>query len=291
MEPTPICGNKEIADLLPWYVSKRLAEAEMVMVKQHLAACASCKEEADNITWISQGLYAIAGENGSIHINSRLLTIYSESKKELNKEIIQRIDDHLSLCRQCSEELEILNRVNQSIGGSKDEPFLEGMIQKIREFFTKPLLKPAYAYILILALLYPAWLGLFKKDNIQGKIMEPINISNLFILHQDDQRATGEQLNTIVLKNPADFFAFSFGLPVKNQEDKVYQATLSNNENKVVWHDENLKFIDSFGTVIMVCPQKYFVKGKYALTVIEKQKQSNEVLNKYFFNFSLLTKD
>lgn len=277
--------------MLPWYVSKRLPEAEMAKVKHHLAACPSCKEEADNITWISEGLYAIVGENGSKHINSRLLTIYSESKRELNKEIIQRIEDHLSSCRQCSEELEILNRVNQSIGGSEVEPFFEGMMQKIREFFTKPLLKPAYAYILILALLYPAWLGLFKKDNNQGKIMEPINIGNFFVLHQDNHRAAGEQLNTIVVENSSDFFAFSFVLPVKNQEDNVYQATISNAENKVVWHDESLKFIDSFGTVIMVCPQKYFTKGRYTLTVIEKQKQSNEVMNKYFFNFSLLTQD
>jgi hypothetical protein len=235
-------------------------------------------------------LYSLAGKTGDEHIHSRLLTIYSESKNELNKAIIQRIDHHLSECRQCSEELEILKMVNQSLDGSEAESFFEGILQRIREFFAKPVLKPSYAYILVLALLYPAWLGLFKRES-KGKIGEPVNISNLFVLEQDNQRAAGEQLNKIVLQKPSDIFAFSFVLPVKNQEDNIYQASISNIENKVIWQDDHLKFIDTFGTVIMVCPQKYFAGGKYVLTVIEKQKKSNEVINKYLFNFSLLTKD
>jgi hypothetical protein len=291
MVQKPQCREKGMADLLPWYVSKSLSETEMIRVEHHLAECPSCVKELDNILWISEGLYTKAVENSAMHINSRLLTIYSESKKDLKKEITHRIEDHLSSCQQCSAELEVLNKVNQSLDDSKAEPFVGGIVQKIREFFAKPVLKPAYAYILILALLYPAWLGLFKRDSSQGKISEPVNIGSIFVLEQDNQRAAGEQLNTIALDKTFSLFAFSFVLPIKDHEKNIYQASVSNNENKVIWQDENVKFVDQFGTVIIVFPQKYFAAGKYILTVIEKQKQSNKVMNKYLFNFSLLTKD
>jgi hypothetical protein len=291
MMQRPKCGEKGIAELLPWYASKSLSETEMVRVDHHLSVCPSCNEELNSIKWISEALSSKAGENSRMHINSRLLTIYSESKNELKKDIVNRIENHLSSCQQCSNELEILTKVNQSLDDSKTETFIEGIIQRIREFFAKPVLKPAYAYFLILALLYPAWLGLFKRDGSQGRISEPINIGNLFVLRQDDQRTAGEQLNTVVLDKTSNLFAFSFVLPIKYPENNIYKASISNEENKVVWQDENLKFIDQIGTVIMVCPQKYFLDGKYTLTVTEKQRQSSLVLNKYLFNFSLHNED
>jgi hypothetical protein len=285
------CKEQGISELLPWYISKSLLESEMVKVEQHLTSCQACLEESNNIRLISEGLYSLTGGNNSKHVNSILLTKYSESRKELGKEVIQRIDDHLSSCHQCREELEILNKVNHSLDSSEVDPFFKGIVQNIWEFFSKPVLKPVYAYILVLALLYPAWLGLFNKDNRQGKIAEPFNISNLFVLERDDQRATGEHSNKIVLDRPSDLFALSFVLPVKNQEDNTYLAAIVNDENKVLWHDDHLTFIDQFGTVIIICPRKYFIKGDYSLTVTEKQIHTKEVINKYFFNFSLLTKD
>jgi hypothetical protein len=291
MAQKPKCRDKEMADLLPWYVSKSLSEIEMVRVEQHLSECPSCTEELKSIKWISEGLYAVTGENGSKHINSLLLTIYSESKKELKKEVIQRIENHLSLCQQCSKELEILKNVNQSLETSEVESFYLGITQKIYAFFAKPILKPAYAYILVLALLYPAWLGLFSRNGAQDKIAEPVNIRKLVVLELNDQRAPGEQSNEVILNNPSDLFAFSFVLPILNQEDNVYQTTISNDKNNVVWHDENLKFIDQYGTVIIVCPQKYFSEGKYYLNVNEKQRLNHEVINKYMFIFKVFTKD
>jgi hypothetical protein len=285
------CGEKGIADLLPWYVSKSLSEAEMIMVENHLSVCTSCKEELNSINWIVEGLNVTAGETGLEHINSKLLTIFSESKKELKKEVIARIENHLSSCQQCSKELEILNKVNDSLNESETVPIIRSIMQKIRELFTKPVLKPVYAYILLLALLYPAWLGLFTRDSSQGKISEPVNIGNIFVLEQNDQRAAGKQLNTIVLDKKSSLIVFSFVLPIKKEENNIYLTSISNSENKVIWKDNNLKFIDQSGTVILVCPQIYFIEGKYTLTVIEKQKQTNRILNKYLFNFSLLNKD
>jgi len=289
MELEPKCSSKEIADLLPWYAAKSLSEKERAEVEQHLTTCASCKEEMDHIKWISEGLYPVTGETFSGHINSQLLTIYSESKKELKNDEIKRIEDHLSICRQCQHEWEILNKVNESLDESEKVPLLQVIIDKIMTFLTKPIVKPVYAYVLILALLYPAWLGLFKKDAGQKRLDEPVNIRQLYILEQSGQRALGEQVNEIVLADPSGIFAFSFVLPVKNQEDNVYQATISNDQNDIVWYNENLGFIDPYGTIIIVCPQKYFDEGNYFLMVTEKPRQTKEVNNKYMFNFKVIT--
>jgi hypothetical protein len=291
MMQRPKCGEKGIAELLPWYASRSLSETEMVRVEHHLAVCPSCKEELNSIKWISEGLYSKAGENSSMHINSRLLTIYSESRKELKKEVINRIQNHLSSCQQCSKELEILNKVNETLNNSETEPVIGGILQRIREFLIKPVLKPVYAIVLVLVLLYPAWLGLFNNNSIHDKMVGPVNIRKLVVLEQNDTRLPGTQSNEVILENHPDYFAFSFVIPIKNQTDNVFQATISNEQNKVIWQNENLKFIDQIGTVIMVCPQKYFSDGKYTLTIIEKHKQSNMVLNKFLFNFSLLNKD
>jgi len=290
MELEPTCIRKEIAALLPWYAAKSLSEKEAAEVEQHLTTCASCKKELDHIKWISEGLFPMTCETFPGHINSRILTIYSESKKELNNEVIKRIEDHLSLCRQCQHELEMLNKVNESLDKSEEVSLLQGIIDKIGALFVKPIVKPVYVYVLILSLLYPAWLGLFRKDTGQKRLDEPVNIRHLYMLEQSGQRALGEQANEIVLADRSGVFAFSFVLPVKSQEDNVYQATISNDQNEIVWDNENLGFIDSYGTIIIVCPQMYFDEGNYFLIVTEKPMQTKEVNNKYIFNFKVITK-
>jgi hypothetical protein len=284
------CREKGISDLLPWYVTNNLPENEMVAVEHHIAGCSVCREELERIKWISDGFSAVAGKEKSIHINAEMLTIYSESKKELTKERIRTIEDHLSTCKQCAHELEILIAVNQSLVPLKNESVFIQIKQKLTVLATKTILRPAFAYVLVLLLLYPAWLGLFRK--ISGeRIIEPVNIENLYILEQNDQRAPEKQVNQIILHNHSAFFTLSFVLPIKNQKDFEYEASINNTENKIIWQNKNLKFVDPYGTVILICPQKYFSKGTYFLHVIEKQKQANEVMNKYMFTFEVLTND
>ena len=285
------CKEKEISDLLPWYVTDNLTEGEKIRVERHLEECPVCKEELEKIKWISEGFYIGDSTNSAKHIDSRLLTIYSETKKELKKEVVQRIETHLSTCEQCQNELKKLNAVNQSLEPVEKATIFISFKQKINALINGVILKPAFAYILLLLLLYPAWLGLFRRDANQGVMSDPVNLNQLFVLRQNDQRASGKQLNEIDLKSTSGFFALSFVIPVNNLNSSKYKAVIVNSHNKLTWKSNKLTFIDEYGTAVIICPLKYFSGGKYTLTVIENTKSPDKIKTSYTFTFKIVTKD
>ena len=285
------CNKKEISDLLPWYVTGNLSEIEKTKVEQHLEKCPICKKELERIKWVSEGFYESDNAINSKHIDSRLLTVYSESKKGFKKEVLQRIESHLSTCKQCRNELKVLTNVNQSLEESENETVFTLFKLKLNRIINGLILKPAFAYFLLLLLLYPASLGLFKKNAPGGYISEPLNLNQLYILKGNDQRTTGKQINEIKIGNTSRFFALSFVIPINNQNSNNYVADIINSDKKVIWKSNNLTFIDEYGTAVIICPLKYFPKGNYILTVFGKPESPEDIKNTYTFKFEIITDD
>ena len=283
------CKEKEISDLLPWYVTDNLSETERNRVEKHLKECLVCKEELEKIKWIYAGFYIGDSANRTKHIDSRLLTIYSESKKELKKEVIQRIETHLSTCIQCQNELEALIAVNQSLEPDEKASVFSSFKQKIDTLINGLILRPAFAYILLLLLLYPAWLGLFRRDSVHGNMSEPVNLNQLYVLSQNDQRASGKPLNEINLKNTSGFFAISFSIPVNNINGSNYRADIIDSDSKIVWKSNKLTFIDEYGTAVIICPLKYFSAGKYTLSVFSKTESVSSIKTANTFPFEIVS--
>ncbi len=282
------CMDKRISDLLPWYVSDTLSETEKAMVEQHLTECNSCRNELENLRWISENAMSVGNSQLSEHINAQLLTIYSESKRELNSEVVQRIENHLSSCDQCANELELLHKINQSMEPENTGSFVTRIVEKIDFLTDRVFLKPAFAYILALLLLYPAWIGLFNNGR-KSLISEPVQVRNLFVLEPGDFRSPDNKPQKIVLQKSSGYFALSFTTPVIRDGNYSYHAEISNSDNKIIWSSENLEFIDEYGTVIMICPTKYFANGTYALNITEMNRHTKVKRNHYLYTFSITT--
>ena len=281
------CNNEGIIELLPWYLTNSLSASENSMVEKHLESCASCKQELGKMKWISEGFQSTEAIKGTKHINSVLLTIYSENKKELNKNTVERIEDHLSVCDSCTKELEILKNISYSSKRNAEISFFGALGRFAESFFSGKIIKPVFAYAMVLLLLYPAWLGIFKRSGNEKGIVKPISIEKSFVLQPADQRSVTEHTNIIQLQKSSELFTLSFNIPVSGEGEFTYDAHIVNDSNEKVWHEENIKPIDLYGSMIILCNQKFFSEGIYTLYLNEKNKNKSKILNVYKYAFKI----
>ena len=165
------CKQKEIAELLPWFVNGTLPEADRDKVQSHLQSCKDCQAAAKEIKSFSLQLQTHKESFLSEHILSAKLVQYAEARNELSPDDQKNINAHLKTCSQCSQELKTLEKVNASLMESQRGLFYKQVKEKFENLFSNPIVKPALAYIIILLLLYPAYLGIFKKRQVSEPIV------------------------------------------------------------------------------------------------------------------------
>ncbi|MCP4655485.1 MAG: zf-HC2 domain-containing protein [bacterium] len=88
---------QDAIELLPWLLNGSLDDDERQALRDHLAACESCRSELEQTTR--------AWEVFAQHVPSLALAEYAEGLEpgELDRE---RIEQHLALCPSCRQELE-----------------------------------------------------------------------------------------------------------------------------------------------------------------------------------------
>jgi predicted anti-sigma-YlaC factor YlaD len=170
----------DITKLLPWYVNGTLSEDEQKRVQDHLKICERCRKYVKHIQWFFAGMEEYRSIIPEGHIDPEKLVLFAESKHELQKTEIEEIKKHLEKCAACRSELKILSQVNAELGMpsssqvetrktpggfliQKPQRLFSKMFGRLRgtkrQWGRKPIL--AYvAYLLVIILLYPAWLGL-----------------------------------------------------------------------------------------------------------------------------------
>jgi len=218
------------------------------------------------------------------HILPEQLVLYVEAKDELTKEDFAKIKAHVNECSDCQKELQILKDVNASMKQSNMAKFLVILKNKISDLFPRMLIGPALAYLIILILLYPAYLGIFKS----GKLYEP-NVTEInFELIQFDSRSVTQTENEIALSTNTDIFSLSFNIPVLNKKNIRYDAKILDSNGKLVWEIKDIKSLDDYGTFLVIGHRKFFAEGCYKLTVNEINKIENRVQETFVFSFKIV---
>ncbi|MBN1415671.1 MAG: zf-HC2 domain-containing protein [Bacteroidales bacterium] len=282
MAKKQMCKNREVLDLLPWYVTGSLPADKNAMVEKHLAECETCSKEVEKMKWLTE-----AYELTEKHINPVILTIYAENNKELSKPIIQQIKNHLAVCPECQKELEILTEVNRSLDTQPAESQLSGIIESILSFFSQLFLKPAFAYILVLLLLYPAWLGIFRKNDRPMQVNKAVNIKDHFVLKQNNQRGYTNRQNVFELADTKGLFTLSFHLPDVDKKDFTYKARIIDEKNNVKWQTSDLQFIDDYGNVLLLLNNSNFRTGPYTLIIDQKNTETGQTADEYTYVFKI----
>jgi hypothetical protein len=264
------------------------------------------------------------------HIEPEKLVIFAESKSELHESEIDAIERHLQRCSNCQEELDTLLRVERDLGRTQSlfsrlkyylghaaskRPFQSPSASRERSGTTikKPLLRPVFVYILLLALLYPAWLGLrsvivdqrairnmkFEMSELKGLVQQRgRTISDLTDqvqqYHQSSKIARvqvqekltyrdSEQREADITILPSDnilHMTFSIPPPYKSRQ---YDVVMHRGDDCVAsW--ENIKTIDNRGAFSIYIEAQSLSAGRYDLLVTESDTQQPE---EFVFSFSL----
>ncbi len=162
------CGNPDISRMLPWLINGTLAPGDAKRVSAHVDQCAVCKEKMGKMQRLSAEIENSRETLFSGHILPEMLVNYVEARSELKRDDIASIEAHLKMCRECRSEMEILKKVNESL---PLEPVGESFWDRMKARLSFRLInfpaRPVWIYVVILVLLYPAYMG----------------ISNLFVIH------------------------------------------------------------------------------------------------------------
>lgn len=283
------CTDQDIAKLLPWYVNGTLSRKEQEHVRSHLDDCPKCRREIEAMRWLSTRLAENSEALFSEHILPEMLVIYAENKSELSSQNVLEIEKHLETCADCQKEMQILEKVNQSFRATNGKTLFEKLKTRLSELFPKALVSPALAYVIILILLYPAWLGVFKLRNEIQRMREPGIASSPYELKSSDTRAGIENQNEIILPSQPDVITLCFNIPILVREDIRYDALILDNDKKIIWERKDIKSMDEYGTFLLICHSRFFTHGTYMLKVKEVSLTDNQVRAE--FNFSLYIKE
>lgn len=280
------CNENKIRELLPWFAMERISSEDKKRVEEHLRKCEYCRKLLDNIRQFSDS-FNVVGSDATNHVSPVLLTIFSENKSELDNKIIRRIEDHLVVCNECAEEFRLLQLVNSSLDQGSQESFIERLHQVLVNFFEGRYLRPVYAYLLILLLVYPAYLGIFRKGSEPVEINEPVTVQKLFVLEAADSRSMGQSINRILLEKSPELITLSFNIPVSVDEVSSYHVFIKDMDDKTIWEEKNVIPADAFGNIIIMCSTQFFTEGNYSITAENKGSRKENETNRYQFGFNV----
>jgi hypothetical protein len=105
-----------VRDLLDDFVAGNLEPSQVHSVEKHLRECAACGEEAEFVRALGAVVSECEKSGEGYHIGSQLLADLALNPQSVHPDQKKLALDHLSTCKQCSEELGILRGISSDIG-------------------------------------------------------------------------------------------------------------------------------------------------------------------------------
>lgn len=195
-------------------------------------------------------------------------------QQALGAEEMAIVKRHIEGCGSCDSIVHGLTGFDEATLPDAVESI--GWLPKARRL----LFHPALAYLLVLALLYPAYRGLFHKPNIVEKtipVLKPVPVEGVgtardFNLGDGSTQRTSSPLSEelIQLSKNDKFFILNFFIPVR--ADHRYEMQITNEKGNVIAADE-AKSRDQLGNFSVVCTRQLFPAGSYILRIKELDTQ------------------
>jgi hypothetical protein len=250
--------------------------------------------------------------------------LVSFQKKALSDERMAEIATHVRLCGLCQATLRLAERFDacERAVECPEPPHWPEAEQRSREKFHafpasqrpaphghKPagsfgarlkaiFLRPAFAYLLVAALLYPAYRGLSTKPEVVTQVVKEkefvqvprahavFGTAQSFELSPADVRAGEETETEIRLAPDHAFFTLHFLAPVRAHPDVQYRIEIRNEQNQAI-EDRPVTSQDRFGNFLLVCSQERFPRGSYRLRFKEVTNATDAVTRELEFKFKV----
>ena len=242
------------------------------------------------------------------------------------------IETHLAICGLCQMRLRWIEQCERLEGADIEAPdnwaeierrgrarfhaFLESQAKKEQKREAKAgilqrmkalLLRPAFAYLLVLALLYPAYQWVFQKPEVMV-VKEPVKETEIVEVEKPvpslsmatlprsfrlrlAERSTGQSLRVVRLSQGDNFFALSFLAPISERPEFVYNLEIRDERGKVVASEQAARAQDPLGNFLVVCNRELFPPGEYELRVKEVNKKTQAVRREFTFSFNVQNRD
>ena len=283
------CKKPEISELLPWLINGTLTTDEAQQVNRHVDQCAVCKSKLEKMRWISAQIENCNETLCPEHVWPEMLVDYVEARSELTRSDILSIEKHLESCTRCRNEMEILRKVNASLPSEPVRTDLPNRIKdRLTSIFQNIQDQPAWIYVIILILLVPAYMGIFKWRPALQRLQQPQVAESVFELDASDLRSDTAMENVITLPPGTGVFSFSFHVPVLDSEQIRYDAFIMDSRENVIWQQKDIKSLDSYGTFLLICGSQFFKEGLFTLKVYEMNRSGERMQNVTAFSLQIV---
>jgi anti-sigma factor ChrR (cupin superfamily) len=294
-----MCDHPTAELLLPLAQGKLSAEEE-VLAREHLVSCPLCRKRLEVLRWIKETAMERGSALFSDHPAPEKLVAFCESSPAASSDENASIRAHLELCQSCAAEVETLRKINASLaadtGHAADEAQtpqsfsgLSGILHRFRWFVMTG--SPVPAYIVVLILIVPAYLGvrqLLAPGEPTGIVVDSTSIRAVdspFRLSADGER--GDQERPVFQVTKGSEFALLFEVPIAEDSNLRYDAELLGPERRRVWEQPGLESIDRFGTFLIVIGAPGLPSGAHTLLLHERDLRAGQIRHTFRFSFGL----
>ena len=283
------CKN-ELKSLLPWYLNQTLSDDEAKKVEAHLKECPMCQKELEELRWISSGVKEHKEVIVSPHIESEKLVLFSEMPENLDPDEAAAIVKHLQSCALCNEELQILKSANLELKAleKKEKPeFAEEapVWQRLAERFIWLIKKPAFAYIIVILLAYPAGRWLFKESPPGMLPIPKVAPEKVYVLSEQ----------TRVIAEPTPVFRSDrennvrVGIPFwPDLENQSYELVISSESGENIFAMMDFTDFGDQGYFQLVLNTDSIPDGGYVLIIRETSKEDPSISSETYFPFHII---
>jgi Zn finger protein HypA/HybF involved in hydrogenase expression len=283
------CENK-IKDLLPWYLNQTLSEDEAKKVEAHLKGCPKCQKELEELRGISSGLKEHKEVFVSPHIESEKLVIFAEEPESLDPDEVTAIEKHLRSCPLCHEELQTLKSANLELEAleKKQKPKLAkeaSVWERITERVIWSIRKPAFAYIIVLLLAYPAGRWLIQKSPPGMPPIPKVVPEKAYILSEQ----------TRMIAEPTPVFRSDREKNVRvgiafwpDLENQSYELMISSESGENIFGMMDFTDFGDQGYFQLVLNTDSIPDGRYVLIIRETNKEDPSISSETYFPFQII---
>ena len=282
------CKNK-LRELLPWYLNHTLSDNETREVEAHLKECPACRKELEELRWLSSEVKELSEAFVSPHIEPEKLVVYLEESEKLTLVETTTIEKHLKSCDLCQEELETLKNVNLELKALENKEKLKlaeetSFLKKIAEGLIWLVRRPAFAYIIILLLAYPAARWIFRKPPT-GMLPIPKVASERVHILSEQTRLTTEP--TSVFRSEKDNKVRVGMLFWPDLDRNSYELFINTESGQTIFYQKDFTGFGEQGFFQLVLNADSIPDGKYVLILRETNKKDSSISSETYFPFNL----
>lgn len=276
-----------INELLPWYLNGTLPQEQTNQVEAHLKMCPKCQKELEEIKWLSSGVKAVGGISGLPHIQSEKLLLFIEEPENLSPDEKATIEKHIESCASCYKEIQTLKSANLELEAQEKEKkpaSAKGIsfAERITETLIWLVRKPAFAYLIIVLLAYPAARWLLRQPQPP---VPPVSPEKVYMLSEQTRTPAKP---TVVLRDKNDRL-IRLDIPLwPDLDNNSYELMIKAENGQTIFETKSFAEFGSQGIFQLVLSGDSFSDGGYVLIVKEKNKKDPSISSETNFPFQII---